>query len=110
MWKDRASKDFWCVQCRTYLGDIVGYAKIPIVANTTGSGHGKDYLDQIGGTTHSHMNRATGNKTLKILANKSKAKQLASYCNDTFNESKTRSIKRHCRTMPCDQICTKVSS
>ena len=35
------------------------------------------------------------------------AKQLSSYFNDTFNESKAGSIKRHYRSIPYDQIYTK---
>ena len=89
MWSDRGSKDFWNAPSHTYLSDIVKLVRVPIIANTTESGHGKTYHDQIGGTIQTHLNRGTGNGTLKMLSGISKSKQICTFCTKTFHTSKS---------------------
>ena len=109
IWSNRASKDFWCAPSHTYPSDIVNLTGIPIIANTTESGHGKTYHDQIGGTVQTHLNRCTGNSTLNILAGKSKSKQICTHLSSTFNQSKSGDLKRIFRNIPYKQIYTKGS-
>ena len=109
LWSDRGSKDFWNAPCHTYLSDIVKKTGVPIQPNTTESGHGKAFHDQIGGTSQSHFNRSTGNGKLKIHSNKSKSKQLCVFANKTFSKSKSGSITRKFINIPYQSIYTKGS-